>query len=384
MKIIINEMKKIFNLKMVALLIVGSAIFYQMFIAFEIDVFPNGRPPLDIYNIMVQMVDDYGHEMNEREFEHFESIYEEKLVEADKFLSNNKDFNEVGVYTYEDFLNEDDKSFSGERNEKINAVKWKYLNKEEGTIFWELQEFPSLIAFYEDRDNYYSVSLDGEKYKERINEIISNDENEAIFTNVVFDNYNNIIMYVGLGIVIGVAFMLTPLFLRDKKDKINYLQYSSKHGRKLFKSKLIAGVIAALIITTIELIFYFILYRGNDTAMFFKSNINSVFNNSFWFNITFIQYIIITVVGIYIISIITAFVSMFISSKANSYISSIGIQVPTLFIIGGLTAGLLLNNLFSLYIPKYLALITYLVLIVFTIIITTKTSKKERIIDLIN
>ena len=384
MKIIINEIKKIFNLKMITLLIIGSAIFYQLFISFEIEFFPNGRPKLDIYNIMVQMIDNYGHEMDEIEFQNFKNIYEKKLIEANNFLNTNKDFNAVGVYSYEDFLNEDSKVFSEEGNEKFENVKCDYLNKEEGTIFWELQEFPNLIAFYEDRDDYYSVSLDEEKYKQRINEIISNDENEAILPNIVFGNYNNIIMYVGLGIVIGIAFMLTPIFLRDKKDKLNYLQYSSKHGRKLFKSKLIAGIISALIITTIELVIYFVLYNGNNTTMFFESNINSVFNNSFWFNITFIQYIILTVVGIYIISTITAFVSMFISNKVNNYISSIGIQVPTLFIIGGLTVGILLNNLFILYMPKYLALVIYLTLAIIAVIITKNSIKKERIVDVNN
>ena len=384
MKIIINEIKKIFNLKMITLLIIGSAIFYQLFISFEIEFFPNGRPKLDIYNIMVQMIDNYGHEMDEIEFKNFKNIYEKKLIEANNFLNTNKDFNAVGVYSYEDFLNEDSKVFSEEGNEKFENVKRDYLNKEEGTIFWELQEFPKLIAFYEDRDDYYSVSLDEEKYKQRINEIISNDENEAILPNIVFGNYNNIIMYVGLGIVIGIAFMLTPIFLRDKKDKLNYLQDSSKHGRKLFKSKLIAGIISALIITTIELVIYFVLYNGNNTTMFFESNINSVFNNSFWFNITFIQYIILTVVGIYIISTITAFVSMFISNKVNNYISSIGIQVPTLFIIGGLTVGILLNNLFILYMPKYLALVIYLTLAIIAVIITKNSIKKERIVDVNN
>ena len=61
---------------MITLLIIGSAIFYQLFISFEIEFFPNGRPKLDIYNIMVQMIDNYGHEMDEIEFQNFKNIYE--------------------------------------------------------------------------------------------------------------------------------------------------------------------------------------------------------------------------------------------------------------------------------------------------------------------
>lgn len=369
---------------MILLLLIGSAIFYQMFIAFEIDVFPNGRPGLDNYNVMVKMIDDYNYEMNETEFEHLKNIYIEKSVEADNFLRTNKDFNDAGIQSYDDYLNRNDKSFSEEQSKKINDVTWNYLRKDEGTIFWELQEIASIIELYEGRDDYTSVELDGEKYQKRINEIISKNENESIFPKLVFDNYNNLIRYFGVCIIIGVAFMLTPLFLKDKKDNITYLQYSSKHGRKLFKSKLIAGIISALIITSIELVMCFVLYSGNNTDMFFGSNINSVFNSSFWFNITFIQYIILTVICIYIISIITAIISMFISNKTNSYISSIGIQVPVLFIIGGLTAGLLVNKLFILYTPKYLALSIYLIFIAVTIMIAKYSIKKERIVDINN
>ena len=118
--------------------------------------------------------------------------------------------------------------------------------------------------------------------------------------------------------------------------------------------------------------------------MFFKSNINSVFNDEFWVNITFIQYIGLTVVGIYVIGVITAFISMFISSKANTYIASIGMQVLSLFIIVGLTVTILLNALFIIYIPKYLAFIIYLALIVITVLIIITSSKKEKITDINN
>ena len=72
------------------------------------------------------------------------------------------------------------------------------------------------------------------------------------------------------------------------------------------------------------------------------------------------------------------------TNKVNNYISSIGIQVPTLFIIGGLTVGILLNNLFILYMPKYLALVIYLTLAIIAVIITKNSTKKERIVDVNN
>lgn len=383
MGIIINEIKKIFNFKMTSILILGSILFYQMFISFDINVFPNGRPALDLYNITVQMVKDYGNEMDQIEFQHFKNIYEEKLATADKFFSNNTDFNEVGVYSYNDYETLDNKYYNDDKNNRFNDITWDYLiNKDEGTLLWELQTYPNLIEFYERRDNTITSNFRGNHQQKRINEIIKNNENESILPNLVFDNYNKIICNFSICIILGISFMLTPLFLQDKKDKIMHLQYSNKYGRNLFKTKLIAGIITALIITTLELIICLILYSSNNTNMFFKSNINSVFNTCFRFSLTFFQYIILTIVATYIINIIVSFISMFISSNCNNYITSIGIQIPVLFITCLLTAKLLVNNLFVLYIPLYLLIFTYVILISVTIILIIKRIRKEQYLDI--
>ena len=55
-------------------------------LSFEIDYFPNGRPVLDEYN----MIYDYGHGMDETEFEDFKNIYEEKLKEVDQWPALSK------------------------------------------------------------------------------------------------------------------------------------------------------------------------------------------------------------------------------------------------------------------------------------------------------
>ncbi|MEG1255764.1 hypothetical protein [Clostridium sp.] len=70
---------------------------------------------------------------------------------------------------------------------------------------------------------------------------------------------------------------------------------------------------------------------------------------------------------------------MFISSKVNSYIAGIGVQVPILFVIGRLTSGILVNKLFVLYTPKYLALAIYLGVIAITLAITILSIRKGEV-----
>lgn len=58
MNIIINELKKIFNIK--SILVVGVICFliYQMFIEFHIKIFPNGYPDTDTYEIAKRIVEE--------------------------------------------------------------------------------------------------------------------------------------------------------------------------------------------------------------------------------------------------------------------------------------------------------------------------------------
>ena len=130
--------------------------------------------------------------------------------------------------------------------------------------------------------------------------------------------------------------MITPIYLRDNKDRINYLQYTSRIGRNIFKKKIAAGILASFIMVTLQLICFFSLYSTNNTSMFFNSNINSIYNSIIsWYDLTFIQYISLTVMGIYILALVFTLVSMLVSSIGQNYITVIGIQLPT-----GDTAGM--------------------------------------------
>ncbi|MBB6716663.1 hypothetical protein [Clostridium gasigenes] len=388
MKVIFNEIKKIFNWKMCVVLLMGTLLIYQMVTEFDIKVFPNGSGDTASYNITVKMVEDYGNEMDEEEFVDFQRIHEEKINEADKFLSNNEDFNKYEIYSYEDYIKQ--RGAKGDTpDEDFEKMYWDNLLSKDGDIFWELQSMNGDVDRYKSRDAYlellssdYSKSKFNGDAKARLAEISENKEYNSIFPRYVFDNYIRLIKGVAVSIIIGIAFMLTPLFIKDKRDKVEYIQYSSKIGRGLFKSKLIAGFISAMIIATVEIIIYSILYSTNNTSMFFKSNINSIFNYQFWFSMTFIQYIILTVACVYILSIITAFISMFVSRKVSSYVVGIGVQVPIVFILGQLTVRLLLNNLTFIYDPKYLTFGVYIFLIGIVVTIIYKASKKEEIRDI--
>jgi len=178
--------------------------------------------------------------------------------------------------------------------------------------------------------------------------------------------------------------MISPIFLKDKLNKVNLLQNTSKNGRNLFKKKVTSGLIAAFIITTIQLLCFFIAYSFNNVEMFFNSNINSVFGSYLsWYDLTFMQYMVITVIAVYILSFVIGLIVMFISSIANNYITLIGVQAPIIFIISELLPRIV-GRITDIYLPKYFIPITYFSLIIIGTILIVIRWKKEKKLDIVN
>lgn len=101
-----------------------------------------------------------------------------------------------------------------------------------------------------------------------------------------------------------------------------------------------------------------------------------------WYDITFGQYIILTVILTYIISIIASIITIYVSSITNTYISAIGIQIPIFFIFGYWLKDTGISYLTNMNDPKYIMHITYVVLILISSVMIIRRIKKEKIADI--
>ena len=381
MRIIINEIKKLFNLKI--LLILGLIVFmiWKIFISFWIEVFPNGSET-PTFNLSVQMLKDYGTTMDEKEFEDFKEKSALREKEADEYLKQDKDAQELGIKSYRELR----ESLNMEKTSgKIEELYSKIYFKDKVDLFWEMGAREPLIASYENRlnrrDLYYSET---NRYK-RLEELEKGEQPKSILSYITFSNYNSLITNFSILVVVTLAFVISPIFLRDEKNKVNFLQYSSKTGRKIGSKKVISAMITAFGISTLELIGLFLMYIPNDTLQFWNCSINSRFNYMVsWFDLTFGQYIMLTILVIYIITFVVTSVSLFVSSKVKSYVALIGVQVPILGALIMFLDNIGLNHMTTINYPKYIPLIAYVVFIIISILLIINLLKNEKNRDVLN
>lgn len=379
MNIIFNEIKKIFRPVNVAIIILITAVIWFLFMTFNIENFPNGSDKY-IYDVSVKILNEYGTSMDKEEFEDLKKYREKRAKEASEYLLTKDVFVKSGLSTYDEFVNRaENKSV-----EKLDELYSNIMFEENNYLFWELQELDYAIDRYENKDFWIGLGgLDeNQAQKQRHENIRNSDATYSPLNFRIMENYHALIFGITLLILICVPTLVIPIFINDNKNKVNYILYSSKTGRKLFEKKIVASIVASFVLATVQLGILFVVYKANNTYMFWDCNINSAISDiSSWYDITFGQYIILSVVLNYIVAFITCMISIFVSSKVSTYISAIGVQIPILF-----TFGIWLNDrgmkyLTTTFYQKYSLQIIYLGLIILSLFMIFRRIKKEIIAD---
>lgn len=398
MRIIKHEIEKVINIKTILILFIISVLFYKLEIIPRTNIRQNAGP---LNSLVGNMIKDYGVTIEEDEFKDFKNKYNEKVKLANEFIKANEEFSDLGILNYKEF----DKIVRNNGEEKYNNPKLeelyhKYIYHDEISLFNELSEIENILITYEHEGSVEeSILFDvvsnkmsedsKEKVISRIYEIINSGDRNSPLPYTVFEQYDDLIKSISKLILISAVFIISPIYLKDKLGKINYLQYYSHIGRDIFKKKIVATILVSILITSIQLIVFFIYYKAQNNSIFLNCSISGFFNSPIesWYDLTFRSYIGLTIVCVYLISIAVSMVILYISSKVNSYISLIGIQVINLFIVSNFMLKILINQVSSIYItitrigyiylPKYFLPIIYVVLIILPISILYLRNKKE-------
>ncbi|MFT9600931.1 hypothetical protein [Mesobacillus sp.] len=360
MRIIWNELKKILTLKIMLLLVLVSAIFYQLFIMFDFEFFPNGRPARDTFKVGEEMMANYGQFMDEKEFEDFKMVYEQRVEDATAYLQSQPEMAAAGMGSYQEF-----KSADLEQDQKMSELHSKVMFEDGVDVMWELQSREHLIDLYEQPEwfGFYGMELTDEQ-SDRVDALVTSGKASAVFLQEVFENYKTLSGNLAILILISVMIVVTPLYMADRRNKMNLLQYSTKVGRTLFHKKLVAAFIAIVSVITVQLAVFFYLYRGNDTAQFLDKKVSSIFSFFVsWWDLTFLQYILLTVLSMYIMGMAILLLVAFISSAAPNYMTNIGLQIPLAAIFIAIGIEYLIKDVTSVHLPKAFLPVSFLILL---------------------
>lgn len=383
MRILLQEMKKIFHPVMLLICVLINVLMYYIFIEFDISYFPNGRPATDVYRIGIEMVEKYGHELDEQEYEDFKQVYKEEVKKADQYIQQNDEWAEVGITTYQEFR---DMDFGV--NPALDEVRDKLIFEQGIDLFWEIPEREHIIEemkFLEERYGYsYLAGTPTKQQDERIKEVVNSGTVYSIFPAYpVEDNFFSISKSIMITILVSILFMVSPIFLRDFKNNMVSLQYTTKTGRAIFKWEIVAGLVSSFLITTVLVVVYYGIYFTNDIGMFLKSGVNTFMGSTYWYDFTFLQLILLTIGLTYVLALFLSLIAIFTSSICRNYIAIIGILLPIFVLICMLiNRGVLLGDAFLIYHSQIFFAFLYSVIVLVPIIVIIWKWKREKVVDI--
>lgn len=328
MRLFFYEVRKIVSWKLLLLIFLVNVLLFKLLIEFNLEYFPNGRPAGDHFDIEQQIIPLFGAEWDEEELLKLQAMYEAEVLVADTYLANDPEAVALGMNSYEKFDN----------YEYENAEQYAYRNK---TIFesnldfpWRLQTYDWYLKERQDREKSIIAYRNdaSEDQKKRLQQLLD-EKRFAVYSDVVTSNFKTYKTSIAIAIFVSIAILISPIFIRDKIANVVPIQYASAKGRKLYRTKWFAGLFSGTFLTTILLLFYMALYRANDTQSHFDLPLTSFSWYYHWYDITFWQYMILSVVVIFILSIVLTILTMAISSMVPNRIVLIAVQIIVQFMM---------------------------------------------------
>ena len=380
MKIILQEMKKIFRPVNVIILVVFTVMFmYSFIIAGPFTMVTTMHEPSDVVKTGKDIIELAGPTLENDEIDYvYNTLSTRYIKEINEHIAGNEIFKAANVYDYEDYYrlwgkitysyydaeeidmmepigddsviiinnfppydkNKDytltqaeeyirDVDFFGSLVGSIDQ-KLDYIN---GANIYGSSEniFVYNISRYEDGiKQYFAVRNQTAYEKAFTEELFEKEEWRSIMPEPIAQSVAYVLFAMLILIVITSCFLFGPLLMRDRMTNVTYLQYSGKHGRKVLNHQLAAMLISIFIIVTIEIVFVAILFITNAWGPFLDIKLNSFLSgwNIFMFRGTLGEYLLIITCMIYLVAFACTFIVFVLSKITKNYISMLLLIIP--------------------------------------------------------
>jgi len=336
MRIVLYEMKKLWNVKLLMVIALLCALFYSIFLESYITYFSNGHSKTEEIEYSIEMTQRYGPTLEADEYTEFITKKRKELIsEAETYIKNMPIFSEAGIYTYEDY--ERIKESESQTELESDAI-WTLLGLGEDSNYvrFKLQAIDIIEARLYNYQQYglerLASAAKSEKVLARVREIQETEEYRNIMDGWVFDNTVSYTGNLAILAVLAVLVFVSPLIVTDRTRNVHLLQYTAKHGRRILKRQLIAVILSAFLLTTALILVFGIIYSSNGTWPFWNNGLTSFLNikvDAFLFDITYGQYIITYIVLLYILCLGAAAIAFVLSRFSQNMITLILKLIPT-------------------------------------------------------
>ncbi len=350
MKIILYEMKKIWNIKLLLIIAVLCTLFFFMFMHYYIENFTGSHPQTEGVNYSIQMTKQFGATLEPEEYNEFIiKANAEISAQIEAYIKSNAAFSAAGIDTLADIEKIVQKG--GGTQLEDNAIDI-LLGEESGYLLFKLQAIKDIEEDYL-AGFHYPVHYLSEKEQLRLTEIQYAEKYNNIMDGEVLEHTVIYTIHLAILAILAVLVLVAPLIITDRTQNLYLLQYTSKNGRKIFNQQFAAVILSAFFLTTALIFVFGAIYSIHGTKLFLNHGLISFLGyNIFWFDITYGQYIVLYIIFLYLLCLGTAGIAFVLSRYSQNIITLILKLIPAFAALWPLCSGVL-RNIFSSSNPFY-------------------------------
>lgn len=368
MNLLIYELKKIWNWRMIVIISVMGVLVWFTFLKDSLDSY-DSLSKYGIYgSYQNEMFELYGDILDSEELDSYDipGKKAEVIEELNDIISTESIFKENNITTYEEYV-----MF----HEEISNASVRIVDEEKGsellTIMQEKLEnnAQSLEELYASPLNklHALITLEGTYifYKDYLQtRYIDNDSRPVVVqaANHILDinngnlirydltsNFSNYVAGIGVFSLISITILIAPFLTMDRMWGVNLIQYSSHVGRKIFSIQLVVTIFSAAFLSFLLIVLAYIPFMANGAIDYWEASVMAFHpgpGGLQLYDITFGQYACL-LAGIVILFNLCAATFTFVLARFSQNIIVMMMKIVPFCIA---TAGLLIisvNDVFS-------------------------------------
>lgn len=344
----IQEIKKLFDLKRILLIVIFGILFYALFFR-QYRISPIFNSEKVLLDFSIELKEKYGNSIDDNEYiALLQAIEEQEESKIDIWIKENQEFRDHQIYNYKDFFAIIDTlpdSVAGPLYSRILTGFTEEEQNEGMKIVLKKEYLESLTDYYNKEVKsgkltafYPQIS---EQFKSRMEER-KPEEVHSFMPKNIMRRYLGMLPDFSIFLLLSMILLVVPYSVKDTMEGINTMQYTAKKGCRYYWIKALSVLSGTLILGGIEILLFMFMI-GRNGAFHFMDCYVSGFANPFisFVKLTFGQYIGISIIYILIVGLCLALLTYCLSGMARNYISAIAFQIPFIIFSMVLSLGLM-------------------------------------------
>lgn len=346
MRIIINECKKILDIRIILLLCIFSILYYMTFT--QIYRYPAGgqetMSPHDI-PFTAELVKEWGPKWKVKDEKQYQEKYQELEKDFTKIIKQDQELSKRGIADYEVFNKKYEElgqktTLSKQKKELYKILEnYVFYNDKTSKIFLEIQALEHIKEF---QGSEYGVSdkkykelkaenfWDGTKlYQKAIEKRVKRNYTPLVHEGVFYILQEDMVT-IGSLILICFFALIIPYQVKQRLRQIIPILATTKTGRRIYPIQLIASMLAALFVGGLQMIAYGIIWYLKGLSVFWKCECWGFASNAYWCDkLSFGIYMLLYMLLILLFAIAGIVIIDFIGRTVGNYMGAVAVSIPT-------------------------------------------------------